>query len=133
MDSILVEVPVGATAATRTPEVEGCRSRIRRWARSNRSLSECRRTLNRVRSKVKVRVEHGFGSMANDMPRTRMRASDGSMPTLGWTRPIRCTTCADMRSSCRRRWERVFDVHSLTEPGCRETRRIRDGIGVPAV
>ena len=51
----------------------GYRSRIHYKGYRNRPLAPLEKKLNHWRSKVRVRVEHVFGSMANDMRRGRMR------------------------------------------------------------
>lgn len=46
-------------------KIEGYRSHIQRKGSKNKRLSDCARQANRVRSKVRSRVEHVFGSQSN--------------------------------------------------------------------
>jgi transposase, IS5 family len=71
---------VWADSAYRSAETEeklagrGLRSRIHRRAHRNRPLSEREQQGNRARSKVRARVEHVFGALANDMGGTLVRS-----------------------------------------------------------
>jgi transposase, IS5 family len=71
---------VWADSAYRSSEAEeklagrGLRSRIHRRAHRNRPLSEREQQGNRTRSKVRARVEHVFGALANDMGGTLVRS-----------------------------------------------------------
>ena len=71
---------VWADSAYRSAETEeklagrGLRSRIHRRAHRNRPLSEREQQGNRTRSKVRARVEHVFGALANDMGGTLVRS-----------------------------------------------------------
>lgn len=71
---------VWADSAYRSAEAEeklagrGLRSRIHRRAHRNRPLSEREQQGNRTRSKVRARVEHVFGALANDMGGTLVRS-----------------------------------------------------------
>ena len=71
---------VWADSAYRSDEAEeklagrGLRSRIHRRAHRNRPLSQREQQGNRTRSKVRARVEHVFGALANDMGGTLVRS-----------------------------------------------------------
>ena len=71
---------VWADSAYRSAEAEeklagrGLRSRIHRRAHRNRPLSQREQQGNRTRSKVRARVEHVFGALANDMGGTLVRS-----------------------------------------------------------
>ena len=53
--------------------MRGHRSRVHYKGYRNRPLTAHQKHVNRLRSRVPVRVEHVFGSMVNEMKRTRMR------------------------------------------------------------
>ena len=71
---------VWADSAYRSAEVEkmlkdkGLTSRIHRKGRRNKPLSTREEQGNKTRSKVRVRVEHIFGSQSNDMGGTLVRS-----------------------------------------------------------
>jgi len=71
---------VWADSAYRSAEIEkilkgkGLTSRIHRKGRRNKPLSKREEQGNKTRSKVRVRVEHIFGSQSNDMGGTRVRS-----------------------------------------------------------
>jgi len=71
---------VWADSAYRSAETEeklaerGLRSRIHRRAHRNRPLSKREQQGNKTRSKVRARVEHVFGALANDMGGTLVRS-----------------------------------------------------------
>ena len=71
---------VWADSAYRSAETEarlaehGLRSRIHRKARRNRPLSQREQQGNKSRSKIRARVEHVFGALANDMGGTLVRS-----------------------------------------------------------
>jgi len=71
---------VWADSAYRSEETEallkkkGLKSRIHRKGRRNKPLSEREKQGNKTRSKVRVRVEHVFGSQTNDMGGTLVRS-----------------------------------------------------------
>ena len=64
---------VWADSAYRSQEIEkmlaerGLKSRIHRRAYRNRELSEAQKAANKIRSKVRARVEHVFGDQKNGM------------------------------------------------------------------
>jgi len=64
---------VWADSAYRSQEIEkklaerGLKSRIHRRAYRNRELSEAQKAANKMRSKVRARVEHVFGDQKNGM------------------------------------------------------------------
>ena len=53
---------------------KGLASRIHRKGRRNKPLSKSEEQGNKARSKVRVRVEHVFGSQSNDMGGTLVRS-----------------------------------------------------------
>ena len=71
---------VWADSAYRSAEIEamliqkGLTSRIHRKGRRNKPLSKREEQGNKTRSKVRVRVEHIFGSQSNDMGGTLVRS-----------------------------------------------------------
>jgi len=71
---------VWADSAYRSAEIEamlthkGLTSRIHRKGRRNKPLSKREEQGNKTRSKVRVRVEHVFGSQSNDMGGTLVRS-----------------------------------------------------------
>ena len=71
---------VWADSAYRSAEIEkmlkdkGLTSRIHRKGRRNKPLSTREEQGNKTRSKVRVRVEHIFGSQSNDMGGTLVRS-----------------------------------------------------------
>ena len=71
---------VWADSAYRSAEIEaslkekGLRSRIHRKGRRNKPLREREKQGNKIRSSVRVRVEHVFGAQSNDMGGTLVRS-----------------------------------------------------------
>jgi len=80
LDADNTAADVWADSAYRSTETEeklagrGLRSRIHRRAHRNRPLSKREQQGNRTRSKVRARVEHVFGALANDMGGTLVRS-----------------------------------------------------------
>ncbi len=70
---------VWADAAYRSEQMEaklrarGLRSHIHRKGKRGKPLTEKAKAGNRIRSGIRVRVEHVFGAQANDMGRTLVR------------------------------------------------------------
>ncbi len=72
----------------------GHRSRIHYKGYRNHPLTTHQKYVNRLRSRIRVRVEHGFGSMVNEMKRTRMRCI-GQQRAATWIGL--CNLCYNMR------------------------------------
>ncbi len=65
----------------------GHRSHIHYKGYRNHPLTTHQKYVNRLRSRIRVRVEHGFGSMVNEMKRTRMRCI-GQQRAATWIRLV---------------------------------------------
>ena len=79
----------------------GHRSRIHSKGYRNHPLTTHQKYVNRLRSRVRVRVvEHVFGSMVNEMKRTRMRCI-GQQRAATWTGLCTCATTCAGSPSCR--------------------------------
>ena len=75
-------------------KTRGHRSRIHYKGYRNRPLTAHQKHVNRLRSRVRVRVEHVFGSMVNEMKRARMRCI-GQRRAATWIGL--CNLCYNMR------------------------------------